>query len=290
MGSETAVIKYNLSERKRSLTGQNRQFDVRKVANFINSTKFQESVKHRDVYGYFGHWVRQKFGLKPSEVVLDKGQLIALEPAIVTTKISASNNGDIEHVVKFLDTPTGKIAKSMYDSQTGGFSSVIDPATGEFYGFDFVNSPNYSTNRGYAMAFDDASDATVFDDIIASLDSSMQFANELQTINADLAERCLHTSSSLADAHGKLFDALTKEQDLNAEIERLKLELKEKDAALDSAYEVRNRGSEKAKILFDGVNAFYTAIEKHGDSLHSKKEAPQVDDDGIIKRLFKGNR
>ena len=286
---ETGVIKYNLNERKRSLTGQDRQFDVKKVAGFINSQKFQESVKHRDVFGYFGHWVRQKFGLKPNEVVVDKGQLIPIEPAIVTTEIKAYNNGDIEHKVRFLDTPTGKIAKSMYESQTGGFSSVIDPMTGEFYGFDFVNSPNYSTNRGYQFAFDSVNDKTVFDDVLDSLDSSMRYAQELEAMNAELAISGLKSATALSDVQAKLFDAVQSKSGLQARITELENLLKEKDIALDSAHQMRSRGAEKARVLFDGVQAFYNTINEHGDALHKDKPRDLgVVDDGLISRLFKG--
>ena len=275
---ETGIIKYNLNDRGRDLTGQKRNFDTKKIAGYINSQKFQESVKHRDVFGYFGHWVRQKFGLKPSEVVVDKGQLIPIEPAILTTEIKAYSNGDVEHKVKFLDTPTGKIAKSMWESATGGFSSVIDEATGAFYGFDFVNSPNFSTNRGYA--FDSANADVSFDSVLIAYDEALRYVETLETLNQNLAKQALEASAGQINLSNKAMDAITQNVDLKAENESLRKQL-------EQANTIRSRGAERANVLFDGAQAFYETINKHGDSLHKTDEPVKAESNPALERLVR---
>ncbi len=163
------LIRYNLKERGRQFRGVERNFDIPAIVAAINSPACQERVKTRGMLGYLGHWVRIRFGLEPPEGGIAQGKAQAVEPAIVTTYLKAYPNGDIEHQTEFLDTETGRIASRMYDSKVGGFSSAIDENKPTFYGFDWVNDPNYSTNRGYRLTLDSVvSGAMTLDDILAA--------------------------------------------------------------------------------------------------------------------------
>lgn len=163
------MIRYNLKERGREFRGVERNFDIPAIVAAINSPACQERVKTRGMLGYLGHWVRIRFGLEPPEGGIADGKAHAIEPAIVTTHLKAYPNGDIEHKTEFLDNDTGRIASRMFDNKVGGFSSVIDEVKVNFFGFDWVNDPNYSTNRGYGLAMDSATNgAMTLDDIIAA--------------------------------------------------------------------------------------------------------------------------
>lgn len=284
---KTGIIKYNLNDRKRELTGQNRDFNVKKIAQHINSSKFQESVKHGDVYGYFGHWVRQRFGLRPEETAIDKGMLIPIEPAILTASIKAYQNGDVEHEVQFLDTQTGKVAQQMHQSGTGGFSSVIDFESGEFYGFDYVKSPNFSGNRGYAMAFDDASGSSLaFDDLMSSMNEAMRYAQSLEVMNAELAQKAIAISEGLVTSSKVAFDAKEEAIALIEAVKSKDYEIAQLKQKVDALNGVSGRGEARASVLFDGVSAFYKAISQHGDELHKDENAKPVNDT-LLKRLFR---
>jgi hypothetical protein len=173
MANKTGTITFNVTERGRKFRGQERNFDTAVLAQLINSAEVQEKVSHGDMVGYLGHWPRIKFGMNPSEGGIVDGKAVALEPAIRTVRIKAYPDGTIEHEAEFLDTAPGKMAARMHASKTGGFSSAIDTRriadkqspTG-FYGFDYVLEPNYTHNRGYAMALDGVfDDESVFDAI-----------------------------------------------------------------------------------------------------------------------------
>lgn len=173
MASKTGVIKFNVTDRGRKHRGQDRNFDTVVMANLINGAEVQEKVKHGDMVGYLGHWPRMKFGMNPCEGGIVDGKAVALEPAIRTVSIKAFPDGTIEHEAEFLDTAPGKMAARMHASKTGGFSSAIDTRriadkqspTG-FYGFDYVLEPNFTHNRGYAVALDGVFDSeSVFDAI-----------------------------------------------------------------------------------------------------------------------------
>jgi hypothetical protein len=167
---ETGVIKYNLKERGRQFRGFARKnLDYAAIATAINSPACQECVKNRDMLGYFGHWPRVKFGMVPQEGGIDyaKGKPFFVEPALVTTFLQADANGNIEHKAEFLGTDSGQVAAKMFLSRVGGFSSAIDVIKPEFFGFDYVQEPNYTTNRGYAL--DDVRGMTPDDVDAASL-------------------------------------------------------------------------------------------------------------------------
>lgn len=148
---ETQVIKYNLKERGRKFRGRDRHFNIDAIVRAINSPACQERVKKRDMLGFYGHWPRQKFGIYPMEGGLESGKPAIVEPALVTTYLKAYPDGTVEHRAEFLDTDSGKIAARLFGNRVGGFSSAIDISGPDFYGFDYVLEPNYSTNRGWAL-------------------------------------------------------------------------------------------------------------------------------------------
>lgn len=158
---KTGKVTYNVRDRIRKVTGAKRNFDCAALANLINSPGTQERVKHRDMYGYYGHWPRVKFGMNPAEGGVIDGRQVSVEPAFVTTSLTAEQDGTITHEAEFMDTAPGRSAMRLFAAKKGGFSSAIDSTKmGDldypkaFFGFDYVLSPNFSGNRPYAMTFD----------------------------------------------------------------------------------------------------------------------------------------
>ncbi|KVN83422.1 hypothetical protein WJ68_16025 [Burkholderia ubonensis] len=160
-----------MHDRGRQFIGKDRHFDLAALAALVNGNEVQERVKNRDLNGFYGHWIRARFGLTPPESIVFDGRMVNIEPAFVTTHLSADAEGNITHEAEFLDTNAGAIAERLFKSKQGGFSSAIhaEPRFGKhmptvFAGFDYVFEPNYTTNRGYV--FDSAgfgSDQLLFD-------------------------------------------------------------------------------------------------------------------------------
>lgn len=195
---ETDLIRYNLRERGRKFRGKERHFNIRAIAKGINSPETQERVKHRDMVGYYGHWPRVKFGLRPREGgITADGVVQAVEPAIVTTHLVAFDDGTIEHKTEFLQTAAGEIAARLFASKTGGFSSAIDESVSEFCGFDYVLEPNYSTNRGYDIAFDGIGEAEIGD--IAVLEYNSHLAGMLKLMDC-MTQQQARTAEALEHA------------------------------------------------------------------------------------------
>lgn len=151
---ETPLITYNLKERGRKYRGTDRDYNIPQLVKYINGNECQEKVKNRDLVGFYGHWARRRFGMNPNEGGLNEdGKPFYIEPAIVTTYLKASDNGNIEHKAEFLKTDSGAVAEKLFNSRTGGFSSAIESGSDGwfFYGFDYVLEPNYTNNRGYML-------------------------------------------------------------------------------------------------------------------------------------------
>lgn len=163
MRNRTEVIRYNVKDRGRDFTGVDRDIDIPALVLLINGPLVQESVRKGDIYGYMGHGFREKYGLDLPEAIIDpvSGKTVTLEPAVKTVMIKAYNDGTIEHQQEFLPTSAGRIGWRLYQGKNWGFSSVFyaPPINGKrtpknYFGMDFVRSPNYDTNRGYDSMLD----------------------------------------------------------------------------------------------------------------------------------------
>jgi len=162
MLKKTRVISYNLADRDRAHTGTDRSdLDIASMIERINAPDTQELVKNGDMFGYYGHETRARFGMNPPDVWVNPqtGENIRIEPAFRTIKLSASSDGTVTTQHEFLETDAGKYSLGLYSSNAGGFSSAIIrrknntglyDVTG-FHGYDYVNRPNYNTNRGGGM-------------------------------------------------------------------------------------------------------------------------------------------
>ncbi|PFH08097.1 hypothetical protein BCF11_0449 [Collimonas sp. PA-H2] len=237
----TGVIQYNLNDRGRELTGKPRHFNIDKVAAFINGARTQERIQKRDMFGYYGHWPRVKFGMMPPEGGIYQGKLVKLEPAISTIHLKAFPDGTIEHEEEFLETDAGRTAQKMFESKKGGFSSALSEVEGRFFGFDYVNEPNFDDNRGYVL------DTASADDGGAILDDAV-IADYNQNLHGMLA-LLDSAQTSLGDARADHERALMVIARLEEENEQYLAMLAGRQAALDSA------GSLPMMVSKAGLNA-----------------------------------
>lgn len=162
MSKKTRTITYNLADRGRAHNGVDRSdLDIRSAVNRINAPDVQELVSSGDLYGYYGHELRARFGMNPPDVWVNPqtGENIRIEPALRTIELSADSDGNVTTRHEFLDTDSGKYSQRLYANNAGGFSSAMMRRMNEagkyevtgFAGFDYVRQPNYNTNRGDGM-------------------------------------------------------------------------------------------------------------------------------------------
>lgn len=216
---KTPVIRYSLKERGRKFRGVERSFDIAAIVATINGGTCQERVKHRDMHGYYGHWPRVRFGMNPAEGGMDSGKAVAIEPALVTVLLKADADGTVQHQAEFLPTQAGQLAAKLFQARAGGFSSAIDTLKPEFFGFDYVLEPNYSTNRGYSLdsvlceggacgIAPDVVDSIIYDEHLAGmaqlLDSTQSLHQASLLAMDGLRKELKHTQAVNADLLSRL--------------------------------------------------------------------------------------
>lgn len=208
MSKKTRLITYNLADRGRAHNGIDRSdLDIQSTVNRINAPDVQELVSSGDMFGYYGHELRARFGMNPPDVWVNPqtGENIRIEPALRTIELSADSDGNVTTRHEFLDTDSGKYSERLYANNAGGFSSAMVRRMNEagklevtgFAGFDYVRQPNYNTNRGDGIFdslfwLDEAEEMT--------FDSMANVTPERAAIMAALETAIIHQYDSVATA------------------------------------------------------------------------------------------
>lgn len=203
MGRKTKRITYSLADRGREHTGQDRSnVDVAAMVQAINSPRVQELVSTGSLLGYYGHQIRQRYGMWPPETAIINGNPIRLEPAIRTVELSADPDGTVSHVEEFLDNDAGEHAFTQYKARIGGFSVASDYkqqgnklVPSDFAGFDYVWQPNFVGNAGHGL-YDSIHDESIMavlaphlENQIAQLYDSMHRESALQGVLGQSLDR-----------------------------------------------------------------------------------------------------
>lgn len=276
------LIRYNLKERGRQYNGIKRSFDIAALVARINSPKTQEKVETRAMLGYHGHWPRIAFGMEPVEGGMKQGKPVSLEPAFVTTYLKAYDNGDIEHQPEILDTEPGIIVRRMFANRVGGFSSAINLDTNEFFGFDYVNDPNYSTNRGYELALDSTGDngMSITDVIMAEQQERIVSMTMLLDSMEKSVVMALDSASRLERDNNELLDLLAS---ANAEREAA---IKSKGFALDGIVASKAHAAasrmEQERLFFMG-----SSLPAFVNSDQGKPQAEDPEYLSLVRRILR---
>lgn len=225
MSKKTRTITYNLADRGREHNGIDRSdINIQSMVNHINAAATQELVSSGDLFGYYGHELRARFGMRPPDswVNPQTGESIRIEPALRTIKLSADNDGNVTSQHEFLDTDSGKYSERLYANNVGGFSSAALRRMGKdgkyevtsFDGFDFVREPNYNTNRGNGM-FD-----SLFwlDEAEAVFDSMSSITPQQFALKSALETAIIHQYDSMATAiHSDMMISHYQKETMNAQ-------------------------------------------------------------------------
>lgn len=236
MSRVTQLITFNLNDRGRKFTGQDRSdVDVQAWVDLINSPATQEMVKTGGLFGYYGHQVRQLFGMTPPETAFLAGKEYRLSPAVRTIEFSADRSGNVSHREEFLETDSGEYAFKNFKAKVGGFSMAVDaqPVGGRFMptimgGMDYVLQQNYVDNRGYVLDSAITQTPLIRESLEFGLAAILDCINDVQYANF-----------TLEDANERLLQAMQLENTFlqkQARIERQRLLQKERqNEVYDSA-------------------------------------------------------
>ena len=161
-GRKTKAITFDIKDRGRTYTGQDRSnVDVKSMIDKINSKETQEMVKTGSLIGYWGHQIRQRFGMFPPETAIVDGKLIRLEASAKTIELSATKDGLVTHRQEFFANEAGEFAMKQYQANAAAFSTAAryKEQMGKLFttlvgGFDLVWQPNFVANAGDGQLFD----------------------------------------------------------------------------------------------------------------------------------------
>lgn len=284
MSRITKEIKYNLKDRQREHTGQDRSdLDVDAMVRIINSPEVQEMVAKGDMLGFPGHQIRQRFGLMPPESVIVDGKVVRLEPATRTVYLKADPDGTVTHKQEFLDNDAGNHAQRQYSAGVGGFSTACDYITrlgkricAYFGGFDYVFQPNYAGNTSYGQ----------FDSL--GFDSTNPKTPE-QTLILQMLERQIAAQYDSIHSQSQILSMVDQVVQRNIELEKENLSIIEK------ATRRAQLQAKKQELVFDNAicptrpfsemvaeaETFFTANK------HLEKSTAEEEEEGAIPILGK---
>lgn len=300
MSRKTKAITYNIKERGRRYNGEDRSnVDVQSMINAINSPAVQELVETGDLYGYYGHEVRMRYGMNPPDTVFtDDGREIYIAPASRTIELFADKQGNVTHRQEFFENKVGEFAHEQYKAKIGGFSSAVrfderlsrngSLYVKEFNGFDFCKLVNYHTNKGFG-----AFDGLMFDSLqnptneqlvlkqalekvlIAQYDSIYQIMDSKQDVQTATQMIDFYQQEALASQQ-QLMDYMNRQQRLAQKRQNRQEQLLDSLICPSAPF---------AKFL-DEVKAF-DSIDLNMVNQNSNKETPQqtTDYSGLSKIL-----
>jgi hypothetical protein len=159
----TKEITFNLKDRGYQHNGHDQSHvNVADMVKLINSPTVQEQATKGLLYGYYGHEIRQLYGMIPPETVIINGKTIRLEPCCRTVKIHADADGTVTYQQEFLINDAGEHALTNYRAKIGGFShsfrsirlpdSTVKPVI--FGGLDYTRAPNFADNIAHGVLAD----------------------------------------------------------------------------------------------------------------------------------------
>jgi len=143
-GEMEVTITFNPFEHGHFL-GPPRNYNKEKYREMVENKKTQIHIKNGYAVGYYGHDSRDpNKGYIPNE--RDKNGDV-IYPCCKTLSMEWLDNGLVKHTQRILNNEIGQEVQKLIRAGVGGFSSAHNLKTGGFYGFDYVISPNFTTNR-----------------------------------------------------------------------------------------------------------------------------------------------
>jgi len=141
-GTMDVTITFNPFEHGHFL-GRQRNYAIEKYKKMVENPKTQLHIKNGYAIGTYTHDYRTSSGVLKNRD--ENGNPI--EPCCKTIAMEWVEPHYVRHTQRIANNETGKKIQKLIEAGIGGFSSVHNLNTGDFYGFDYVIYPNFATNR-----------------------------------------------------------------------------------------------------------------------------------------------
>ncbi len=245
--------------------GSKRNYNVDKYRAMVENNSTQARIANGYAVGYYSHDSRsRKKGYVAAERDDNGNEVI---PCCKTLKMEwVEGENKVRHTQRILNNKIGKEIQKLIENGVGGFSSVHNLSNGSFYGFDYVISPNFSSNRAVVdnicengvCSIDADSIKTEIEDTLRDEIESYLMSIGVDSIEARDALLYLEEHRDSFIANNKAIKALEKakiehQEQLDAITIQKDLELQQKDIELD---ELRDE-IERLKAEIDNIKYDY---------------------------------
>lgn len=234
----------------------------------VEDSKVQLQIKNGYAIGFYGHGNRnENMGYIPNEKNTNGDEVF---PCCKTLSMEWVEPNLVRHKQRILNNDIGLEVQKLIKSGVGGFSSVHDLKNKQFYGFDYVVTPNLSSNRVFV---DNACKNGVcnvnFDSVEYKQDNELR--ENIREYLAEINKYDKETEEALFNLEKHTSEYLENKALMNS--------IKEaKEMMSRNLQEVEDKANQKAKVISDEFSNFIETKHKklliQLDSL-----GYQVDDD-----------
>jgi hypothetical protein len=127
--------------------GQARNYDPKKYKFMVENPKTQMHIKNGYAIGGYTHDIRNSNGTLKSTDEFGNKIIPALKTLSMEWIPTGNGYGLVRHKQRIANNKIGKEIQELIKAGIGGFSSAHNLKTGDFFGFDYVALPNFTTNR-----------------------------------------------------------------------------------------------------------------------------------------------
>lgn len=144
-GTMEVTIEFNPFTQDHFLGKQKKHYAVESYRPMVEDKKVQMQIQNGYAIGFYGHGNRNEDkGYIPNEKNTNGEEVF---PCCKTLSMEWVEPNLVRHTQRILNNEIGLEIQKLIESGVGGFSSVHDLVGRQFYGFDYVVTPNLSSNR-----------------------------------------------------------------------------------------------------------------------------------------------
>lgn len=241
--------------------GAKRNYNPEKYRNMVENESTQTRIANGYAIGFYGHDNRTS---KRNHLASERdGKENVIFPCCKTLSMqwehTGNNKGIVKHTQRILNNTIGKEIQQLIKSGVGGFSSVHDLTNGNFLGFDYVLSPNFTTNRVMVDNLCKNGMCGISKDSIET-----RINNDIKDNIKTYLHSCGVDDTTLVDTIYNLERTTSEYENVELMLDVIETEKRNKSKELD---EVENRKLEVEKNFHDFIDNKYRKLVTQLDGL-----------------------
>lgn len=267
--------------------GDERNYDPIQYRKMVENPRTQKRIANGYAVGFYSHHSRQKgAGYVAGERDAEGNTVF---PCCKTLSMEWVD-GEVKHEQRILSNKIGLEVQTLIENAVGGFSSLHDLENGDFLGFDYVVSPNFSTNRVLVDNLCEDGLCSIDMDTITRKTENIVRDNikgYLSSIgkNNKAVENAIYALEIQEDNSQKLLDSIAKAKEItDNEKEVLELEKKELSLELEQAKDyITDSEKELEELTINYKNELNSLRDTHEKQLDAITQ--QLKQEGFTSKI-----